>query len=137
MTAVGTRWAKPKPKFGQQVPKQQLSVFDQAERKKQEGMEVSYRNADSIWKESAKERIRWLAANTTEFTSDDVIEYLDAKGITTSNNSALGAIFQAAARVGLIQPTSNFRESLRPSRHQAPIKVWRSNITKGGSKDAK
>ena len=108
----------------------QNSIFDQAERQKQEGIEVSYRNAESVWKKAATARLRWLAENCQEFTSDQVVIYLDEQGITTGNNSALGAIFQAAARMGLIQPTGYYKESTRPKRHQAPVRIWRSNVFK-------
>jgi post-segregation antitoxin (ccd killing protein) len=108
----------------------QQSIYDLAERRKQEGIEVSYRNAESIWKKAATARLRWLAENCREFTSDQIVTYLDEQGITTGNNSALGAIFQAAARMGIIQPTSYYKESIRPKRHQAPVRIWRSNVFK-------
>lgn len=106
----------------------QQSIYDQAERAKQEGMEVSYRNAESVWKNAAAARLRWLAEHCREFTSDQVVTYLDDQGITTGNNSALGAIFTAAARMGIIQATGYYKESTRPSRHQAPVRIWKSNV---------
>lgn len=120
----------PKLKFGDRAPKQK-SVFDQAEQKKQQGIEVSFRNASSVWKDAATKRIQYLVKHRREFTSDDVVIYLDNQGIVTGNNSALGAIFQAFSRAGLIQDTGRFKESVRPSRHKAPVRIWISNAKKG------
>lgn len=127
-----TRWKRPKVQFGDKIVTGQKTIFDQAEQAKQQGMEVSYRNADSVWKKAARDRIKHLAENTSQFTADDVIDYLDQQGIVTNNNSALGAIFQAFARAGIISSTDLFKVSRRPSRHQAPIRVWQSNLVKGG-----
>ena len=126
------RWRKKKPAVGATIPKSQQSIFDIAERKKNEGMEASYLNADTDWKRAARDRVHQLAETRQYFTADDVIECLDEKGIVTGNNSALGAIFKAFARSGIIKPTDTYKKSRRPSRHRAPIQVWESNVIKEG-----
>jgi len=104
----------------------QPSIYDLAERKKTEGMEVSYRNADSAWVRAANERITTLVNAKIPFTGDDIIEHLDKKGIVTGNNSALGAIMKSWQRSGHIKPTGIYLESRRPSRHKAPIRQWQA-----------
>lgn len=108
----------------------QMSIYDLAERKKQEGMEVVYRNADTQWKRAAAERLRYLVENRKTFTSDDILTYLEAKGIVTGDNRAMGALMQSASRVGLICATERFVRCKRPSRHGAPIMVWESQVFK-------
>lgn len=100
------------------------SLFDQSERKKIEGMEASFRHADSEWVKAANARIKKLVDLKTPFTSDDVVEYLDTKGVVTGNNSALGAIMQSWQRSGQIQPTGIYLPSRRVKRHKAPVRQW-------------
>lgn len=109
-------------------------TFDKYERRKQEGIEASFFHADTEWKQAAAQRVFWLANNRYEFTADDVTEYLNEKGITTGNSSALGAIMQAAQRLGIITNTGHFRESRRPVTHGAPVRIWHSNLYKKGRK---
>lgn len=113
-------------KFGDKPPRL-ITLFDQRERLVSEGIEASYRNANTVWKAAAAARIAYLAKRVSRFTSDDVIEFLDRRGITTGNNSALGAIFRSAQRMGMITNTGSFKESRRPQQHNAPVRVWRSN----------
>lgn len=106
----------------------QMSIYDIAERKKQEGIELVYRNANTDWKRAAADRLREVIERQRTFTSDDILMHLDAKGIVTGDNRAIAAILQAAARVGLISATDKFIRCKRPSRHSAPIMVWESNV---------
>lgn len=103
-------------------------VFDKYERRKQEGIEASFFHADTQWKQAAAQRVFWLAQHRYEFTADDVTEFLNEQGITTGNSSALGAIMQAAQRLGIITNTGHFRESRRPVTHGAPVRIWHSNL---------
>ena len=109
-----------------------MSIFDQHERKKQEGIEASYRHADSYWKSAASKALMELAEQGGEFTADDIWPILAKQGIHTSNNSALGAIMQGAARAGMISKTGSFKVSTNPSNHDRPITIWKSNIVKWG-----
>jgi hypothetical protein len=111
------------------------AVFDRYERRKHEGIEASFFHADTDWKRAAADRVYWLAKHRHEFTADDVIEFLDAKGITTGNNSALGAIMQAAQRMGIITNSGHFKESRRPVQHSKPLRIWHSNIYKKGRRN--
>jgi hypothetical protein len=43
----------------------------------------------------------------------------------------LGATVKAAAKEGWIAPTDEYRQSIRPSTHRAPKRVWRSLIYTG------
>lgn len=104
------------------------TLFDRAEAAKQQGMKASYDHADTDWKKAAAKRINWLAEHRREFTADDVMEYLDAKGIFTSDSRALGGVMGTANREGLVAPTDKFRQSRRLSRHRAPIRIWESNV---------
>lgn len=106
----------------------QQTIFDQTEQKKQTGIDVSYFNADPVWKRAAAERMRYLAESCDTFTSDDILIFLEARGIVTGNNKAIAAILQAGARAGLIKTTEQFVRCKRPQRHGAPVMVWKSNI---------
>lgn len=106
----------------------QLSIYDQTERLKQEGIEVVYRNADTVWKRAAAETLMKVARQKRNFTSDDILIPLEAKGIITKDNRAIAAILQSAARMNLIKATDKFIRCRRKSRHGAPIMVWESLI---------
>ena len=103
----------------------QTTVFDIADKKKQEGMEASFRNADSVWKKAANERIRDLVNRGGTFTADDVLEFLDEQGIVTHENRALGAIMQAWARAGIIKSTGMQVKCRRKKRHAGWVMLWR------------
>lgn len=93
------------------------------------GMESSYRNSTSEYKAAAKARLTHLIQNYNKFTSDDIINDLNRIGIV-GNHAALGAMIKGAERAGLITSTGEYKESSRPERHRAPIRVWKSNIVK-------
>jgi len=46
----------------------QQSIFDQTEQKKQFGIELVYRHADSYWKKAAAERLLVVIAEQQKFT---------------------------------------------------------------------
>jgi len=114
------RWAKAK----QQAQTLQPSIFDQAERAKTEGMEVSYRNAGTYWQDKASEVLQELIRSNRYVTSEDVIIELENRGITTGNNKALGALMTAAKRAGQIKPTGEWTTSKLKRRHGAPLRKW-------------
>ena len=107
----------------------QTTIFDRAERAKQEGMEVSYRNADSQWKKMAVEHVKHLINAKEEFTAEEVVMHLNELGIFTGENRAMGAIMQSFHRAGQIKPWG-FSESKRPECHKSPVRVWKSLIYK-------
>lgn len=100
-----------------------LSIFDQV---KQQGIEASYQNTTTYWKEEAGAALQLLAKLQRFITSEDIIVLLEKKGITTSNNKALGAVMQSAQRSGLIKPTGDWKTSQLKRRHGAAIRVWAS-----------
>lgn len=105
----------------------QKTIFEaitEAEKRKQEGMELSFKNAESPWIEAVRERMQEIIATKHTFTADDVLIPIENKGIFTKTNSALGAIIKAFERAGYIKATSMFKESIRPSRHRAPLRIW-------------
>lgn len=107
---------------------QQTTIFDLAERKKQEGIELVYRHSDSVWKREAAQRLYDVAHALPYFTSDDILENLESRGIITRDNRALAAILQSAKRMGMIEGTDNFVRCRRLSRHGAPIMQWKSLV---------
>lgn len=103
----------------------QQSIYDLVERKKHEGMELSYRNSDSVWRNAVNERIADIRQTHETFTSDDIITYLDEQGIVTADNRALGAILIAHARAGLIESTRTQVKCKRKKRHHGYVTLWR------------
>lgn len=94
---------------------------------KEKGMEKAIENANADWKDAVDRRISFLIFNKRYFTSDDVLVYLADRDIKTHNNSALGGIINRWANQGFISP-AGFVVSNRPSRHKAPIRLWKSNF---------
>lgn len=107
----------------------QPSIFDQAQRQAQEGINISYANAPSEWKKICRETLVELCTSKSEFTTDELWERLADKGIHTGEPRALGAIIQGAHRSGMIKKTGHYLPSHR--RHNAPIPIWQSLIYKG------
>ncbi len=116
------RWGK------QKRTTSNLSIFDQRERAKQEGIESSYQAADSVWKKAASAALLEVAKNNREFTTDQIWPILARQGIHTHNNVAIGAIIQAGSRSGIMQKTGMFKESTNPNNHGRPVTIWRSNL---------
>lgn len=104
----------------------QTSIFDQIERKKQEGIELVFRNADTHWKRQAAAKLFEVAKTKKRFTSDDILIPLEEAGIVTKDNRAIAAILQSAARMNLIMATETFIRCRRKSRHGAPVMMWKS-----------
>lgn len=111
-------------------PMKQTTVFDQAERLKQQGMEAAYQYADLDWKKIASDALRKCAETKPEFTTDDMWEIINQTGVVTSENRAMGAIMQSASRAGIIKSTGYFLPSKRVSKHKSPTRVWQSLIYK-------
>lgn len=82
-------------------------------------------NAHDEWLATADRIVRHLAAVGLPFTTDDVWSRLDARGVTTHEPRALGAVIRKAARRGLIATTGDYRKSVRPECHARPVAVWK------------
>lgn len=111
-------------------PMKQTTVFDQAERLKQQGMEAAYQYADLDWKQIASKALMQCAQTKPEFTTDDMWAIINETGVVTSENRAMGAIMQSASRAGMIKATGYFLPSKRVSKHKSPTRVWQSLIYK-------
>jgi len=86
-------------------------------------------NADEQWFTEAMEGVRWLAQQSTLFTTDDVWEYLAGiPEVKTHDHRAMGAVMQKAQKLGWISPTERYWQSKRPVAHARPIRVWKSQL---------
>ena len=88
-----------------------------------ESIEQADLHADQEWRDLAYFIVGNLADVGRWFTADDVAELIDLAGVSTGNPSALGPVFQRAARAGLIVKTGEYRQSRLSRRHRALV-VW-------------
>lgn len=91
-----------------------------------EAMAIVAEHADPEWMARAAACIGELAATGEEFTSEDVLDRVGS----TREPRALGPLFMAALRSGAIVKT-RFALARRPSRHRAPVQVWRGEPRRG------
>ena len=96
-----------------------------------QAIEESYENANFDWIQAAENTLWQFCRKKRFVTSDDILERLERSDKRTHNNSALGGVFVKAKNNGWIKPYG-YTSSRRRSRHQAPIRVWKSLINKGG-----
>jgi hypothetical protein len=80
------------------------------------------------WLETALAAVTALARERATFTADDVWN----TGLKPPREPrALGAVLTILRRDGVVEPTGEFRPTVRRSRHAAPIRVWHSLIAAG------
>jgi hypothetical protein len=93
---------------------------------KKDGMARVEEHADKDWKEAAENAVVEAALASPLLTSDDVMIRIDP-GVETHELRALGSVMLRAAKNGWIEkaplPPVN---CARPSRHCAPLTVWKS-----------
>jgi hypothetical protein len=90
-------------------------------RERGSGLDPAAANGDEWWRDSAERALAWWAESGTEFDAFDLTEL----GVPDPDHSARwGALFNAAANVGLIEPVG-YRQSRRPTRHGGVCRVWR------------
>lgn len=112
---------------------------DESRRLAEEGMaeaDAHIERIDPEWRVQAMKCIEQTAVRLQYLISDDIHDQLKAAGIDTvdqdpalrrSYGSALGALIQAARRLGWITPTGETRRSLRPTTHGSIDRiVWKS-----------
>ena len=87
-------------------------------------IEASYAAANEDWRIMAERRIAELALRKLPFTSEDIIRYLEYRGLETPDMRALGGVFKRYANSNEIKQVG-WKEATRTERHQAPIRVWR------------
>jgi hypothetical protein len=81
----------------------------------------------AAWLPQAREALRYVAKWNETLTSEDVWDTLEEMGIgTPSDNRAMGPVMRWGETEGLIGRTDHFFRADRPSRHRAPIQVYRS-----------
>lgn len=83
-----------------------------------------YYSADKDWRIMADRRISQLALRRVPFTSEDIIRFLEFRGLETPDMRALGGVFKARANAKEIKPVG-WQMATRKERHRAPIRIWR------------
>jgi hypothetical protein len=79
------------------------------------------------WKASAWEVLQELAGSGATFTADDLVARVGLPGSGRPNDSnAVGALFSAAARDGLIVRTG-YRKAGRAASHARVLATWTGN----------
>lgn len=104
---------------------EKMKRYGKVEQERDRGIELVYRNANTPWKSAAAEQLQVVCRTMNEFTSDDIIEPLEERGIVTADNRAIAAILKGAQKAGLIEPTDNYRATKRLKSHRRPKLVWR------------
>jgi hypothetical protein len=91
-----------------------------AETLKAAGQAVALHASDVRWKAAAETAIVELARSGREFTAEDVRRRV---GVLASSPQALGALFSAAAKAGIIRAVG-FTVATRPERHGGVLRTW-------------
>lgn len=99
---------------------EQPTLFD-ALAKADEAIRRVDENADEGWKRAADQVVWEWSQSFREFTTDDVMESLDALGVTTHDNRALGPVMRRMIRKGFIQEVGMTRSRRR---HGARIPIY-------------
>jgi hypothetical protein len=95
------------------------------EQLKQDGMSLAAQAA-ADWLDDAWLALVELVRTGRDFTSEEVVERVGLPRGTpgTNRNNAVGALFAAAAREGIITRVG-FRKAVRPDLHARLLTVWR------------
>lgn len=96
--------------------------YQPAHQAKEEAIERVGRHANPEWLETAFAAIVCAACTLVDFTADDVRERLD-ENVTTHEPAALGHVFRAAQKAGLIRQCGFQRMTRDPIRHRH-LTVW-------------
>ena len=103
------------------------TLFDYAEglRLADEGMIAAIEHAGDTWRDQAETAVRTVARMRLTFTSDEVWDFMQSHNYPEPpNRSALGAVFKALGKAGVIRVTGEWRNSARPETHTRPLRVW-------------
>ena len=103
----------------------QPSLFD-ALAAADETIQRGRENADEGWKRAAHRAVWDRARIPQPFTTDDIMEDLDALGVVTHDNRALGAVIRKMLRKGVIFEIGMTRSRRR---HGARIPVYSGSST--------
>ena len=83
-----------------------------------------YEAANHDWKTMAERRISELVIKKVPFTSEDIIRYLEFRGLETPDMRALGGMFMSRSRANEIRQCG-WTTATRKERHKSPIRIWR------------
>jgi len=90
-----------------------------------DGIARSYEARSDTWKDAARDEVRYLAGELEAFTTDEVIERLELRGIHPENLMGLGHVMRQAASDGWIR-NSGTRRRTRIKRRHRELTVWHS-----------
>jgi hypothetical protein len=90
------------------------------------------RGSDAEWIASAIEAIEMVALEQEQFTADDIWRFVDPP----REPSALGVALRRAAKAGVCKVSNEYRQSIRPSTHRRPLRVWHSLVHAKPTPDA-
>lgn len=94
-----------------------------------QGMRTSIENAIPDFTDSLHSAVVRTANKNRFFTTDDVWDELASAPYTGGDRSVLGPIMNAAKKLGIIERLpGEYRTSKTPTRHGAPLRVWRSMV---------
>lgn len=95
----------------------------EGEIRRDEAMDRAESHASPEWLREAYETVRRVASRKPYFTSADIWE----AGLSMPHEPrALGPVMSSCERDGIICATREYRATNRPSRHAAPVRVWKS-----------
>ena len=99
----------------------------EGERLREQGIAQAEGGAPAVALWEAVAVVRLLALRHRTLTTDDVWKRLEAIGaLTLPEPRALGAVMRRAQRQGYVEPTEEWRLSVRPACHRRPLRIWRS-----------
>ena len=91
-----------------------------------EAIERVDKHAPATWKYHARRAVVTILYEADGLTADDVWALLDEWQVPRPHEPrAMGAIFVALKKDGVISPTERFVNSKRVSKHAGPTRVWR------------
>lgn len=97
-----------------------------AGRARYDGIARAEAHAPADWRQAAHDALRWCRNHYATFTADEVLARLEVVGAPATHNlSALGPVFLAASRAGLIAKTGTLRPTRLARRHR-DLTVWAS-----------
>ena len=101
--------------------------IEEGERRRDTAIDRVERGASDEWVSEAEAIVRAIIATLPEFTTDDVWDALERRGIPSPREPrALGAVIRRFALMGACENTDRVQKSRRPECHRRPVAVWRS-----------
>ena len=121
--------------FGQPIGKHRRrgeSPFAETRAAIDDALQRVEENAEEYWKARALEAVTWCARTHQEFTADEVWERLEQLNVEGPHTpAALGPIFLAARRAGVIEKTGRWQPLSRFSRRHRALMIWRPAPVRG------